>query len=88
MDLKDSSGVDVEEDIFDELLGSATVSFKAFVKNSGKNKSWHLHCLRHLQVFVWVKCTQTCLSKHSRSLYNMRSSVKAQYSGTKVNKEG
>lgn len=38
--LKDSSGVDVDADIFDELLRSATVSLKAFIKNSGKN-----HCI-------------------------------------------
>lgn len=37
VELHDSLGVDVDDDIFDELLRSATVSFKAFIKNSGKN---------------------------------------------------
>lgn len=36
VDLKDSSGVDVDDYVFDELLRSATVSFKAFTKNSSK----------------------------------------------------
>ncbi|KAL2086018.1 hypothetical protein ACEWY4_017077 [Coilia grayii] len=34
VELQDSLGVDVDDDIFDELLRSATVSFKAFIKNS------------------------------------------------------
>ncbi|XP_014909452.1 uncharacterized protein LOC106960717 isoform X2 [Poecilia latipinna] len=35
VDLKDSSGVDVDADIFDELLRSATVSFKVVTKHFG-----------------------------------------------------
>lgn len=36
VDLKDSSGVDVDADIFDELLRSATISFKVVTEHFGK----------------------------------------------------
>lgn len=45
MDLKDSSGVDVAADIFDELVRYATVSFKVFTEDSGKKPKHPSHCI-------------------------------------------
>lgn len=57
MELKDSSGVDVAPDIFDELLRSATVSFKAFIENSGKKKN----CISVLfRAFVGLFIQKNC----------------------------
>lgn len=39
MDLKDSSGVDVAADIFDELVRYAAVSFKVVTEDSGKEQA-------------------------------------------------
>ncbi|XP_076149343.1 uncharacterized protein LOC143133466 [Alosa pseudoharengus] len=38
VDLKDSSGVDVDADIFDELVRSAAVSFKVFTEDSAEKE--------------------------------------------------
>lgn len=45
VDLKDSSGVDVAADIFDELVRSATVSFTVFTEDSGKKQKQPSHCI-------------------------------------------
>lgn len=43
MDLKDSSGIEVDADIFDELMTSSEVSFKVFTgEQSGKTLSYRL----------------------------------------------
>ena len=45
VDLKDSSGVDVADDIFDELVRSAAVSFKVLTGGSGKTQKHPSHCI-------------------------------------------
>ena len=47
VDLKDSSGVDVADDIFDELVRSAAVSFRCQVLTggSGKTQKHPSHCI-------------------------------------------
>ena len=52
MDLKDSSRVNVEADIFDELLRSAKVSFKVSTELSG---NFHGLFFKHL-ADVFIKC--------------------------------
>lgn len=62
--LKDSSGVDVEADVFDELVRSAAVSFKVFTeeacgKEDRSGKKWKhpptLYILHTFTLYIFFK---------------------------------